>query len=904
MASDLIAHRLHPRTGLDFPPQFSSTLTCIRIPNFEFYSGRIVRFNMSPKQPRHIELWSPNSPVVPYCPGEHIFGFRPCALDGLPEPSARRQDGSLGRFDHTLYPQFFSRDLPWQPFVAPPPDEFYNCEIDWMSFERYWTIDPLAGEFQGSIGSFFLTLIMRRVNDLETRLAAVDAKITNDHYLHSVRPSPIDQTVFPVLKKTVSFYTALDLVTRLQRQCRETRAFIHYAEAYLRCPPYTASHMPAELETTIRLPLASSSGYIGVWANGMEIWEVAWYARRAGVPLFFAAELTQEQVLQMSGRAQIMTFAERTVIQNLVSPSSITPYQSLHSSYRTCPPIYHVNVPLTLGIPDEGSFSTSYTSFQVDASSSSQGWIGAIYLAMSDRMAHKFNQQKRAALMLPFQAYLDRTRTHLPVVTRPARHVPNEGMGPLDNHWGSGSGWNAETSLTWGVTNHDSWDTVENFPKPAEDSPPLYTARPSIPQNSVERCQFKELERVVLGSELRVPWIKPPPVAYKGTRTQRWPCYLLVDVIDCPDEVQCLRERYPYAFKMIGRNNDDRREAAFRWYDRHLQRILLFPGGGHLKFPTGYCSRTQIFGVPVPKYPFFCDFNDRLVFHTSSYWMYPGQDEGNNRDRADTPPDPSKLPLRNEVNVLEETIWEEVDDVDSDFIPVPVRPRSPRAPEDADPVPPYDAPTASEPKATMQDSIMSIDGYPAPSLHEHHLPSESMQVDYVDSAAPAAQEPSFPMSLTRSSAITRDSTLALVTEPFCSSAMHVDSTVVSTIQEPSSTGLTPSVVPQVNSPITPSASIATRNAATSSTVVGSRETRQLTKSQVRKRRRVVLTTSNMLRDLGFNVEGDYGQPTWDAPEWTEAGVRRRIMQDVGATPTSVRTRRPDRSVASVNSFSS
>lgn len=102
MLSVHLHSRIRAHHGYELEPEFDSTMICCRLPNFLFYSGRIVRFDTRKLGSSHqLELWSPNCPLIPYFPGQRRPFFSPMDANGLPPPSYRCIDGSLGRFDHT-----------------------------------------------------------------------------------------------------------------------------------------------------------------------------------------------------------------------------------------------------------------------------------------------------------------------------------------------------------------------------------------------------------------------------------------------------------------------------------------------------------------------------------------------------------------------------------------------------------------------------------------------------------------------------------------------------------------------------------------------------------------------------------------------------------------------------------
>jgi hypothetical protein len=78
----------------------------LRLPNFEEYSGRLVR-----SRGQMWELRSPNSLQLPHYPGGPEMNHCP-KMAILPQN--RKCDGHLGRFDYTVSPQVWG--MPWWPW--------------------------------------------------------------------------------------------------------------------------------------------------------------------------------------------------------------------------------------------------------------------------------------------------------------------------------------------------------------------------------------------------------------------------------------------------------------------------------------------------------------------------------------------------------------------------------------------------------------------------------------------------------------------------------------------------------------------------------------------------------------------------------------------------------------------
>lgn len=869
MTIQRVLGRLPPHFDLAPEPQFDSTLTCPRVPNYNYYSGRVIRYDSQGRNSRFVEVWSPNSSSIPFLAGQPRALVRIRETDGLPDPRLRRRDGSLGRFDHTLFAQFYSSSHPWWPFIAPPPSELHNCAMDWRSFEMFWnTSNSSDSSDHGRIHEGYVKLLRRRSDELVQRLNEATSKYRvcpSD----LIPPDPIDTTVLGLLEGELSFYVALDVVSRLQRQLRENRAYEHYLLLSNQHPRYSLSSMPEESETAAPLPRANA-GYIGVFANHMDVWDLAWYTRKARVSVFFANELEQDQFRLVERRSQIvnpfaLTYAERS------QRYDTSPYANLHYRYGSQPasPYRPSEIIPLLGLAPP--FATPPA--RMSASSSIQGWKGALCVANSDLMATRVDSQARLLLQWRYDEYLERARREHPCapLARPQASIPSvwatKSMGPWD-------GWAAAQNEQQEETN---WVDVENLLS-------QYKPQQRPPANSVERCQFQALDRIFLGGdEARIPWVRPPAVSYKRGKTAHWDHFILTPIEECPDEMNDLRGRYDYAFRAIGKRNDDLNDTGARWYDRERGRILHFPCRGHLQFPLGYTSEVALFGAPAPKYPFFSYFNEKFSYRTASYWMYTDA-SATGQGRTDPPPQVDSMVQISEVGlsaITGQTRWigEDTEEEDSlslsltatpnveDNDPVPVYQSQ------QEPVPPYigDAMNVDKPVTTTADGDETHEDRPSYSQSStiNGTPALLRRDEVNPSHAPLPPVPTVPTlqpaNVTAAANVTipqppvTNSTPALRREE--ANPIHVSPSPVLTTSQLTNVSNTPTTAANVTIP----PAVATNLAESTGMSVGQR----------RRRRRLIHETQKILGMMGHNLTGTYDTKFWES---TDSQPLRQVQQ--------------------------
>ena len=288
----------------------------------------------------------------------------------------------------------------------------------------------------GRIYFEYLTNLRKRCNTILERVDKMNKEVPNNHLLLTRRPTAIDLGNLTALDGVVSFYDTLDVVTKIQRQVLETRGFLRYVEVSFRFAHYSAESMPDETDVSPNL-LMSSPAFIGIWANGMHIWDLVWYTRVAKVPVFFAADIPPVIFFTIQHRALRFSYFERTYAQ-CFQHDNTTPYTSLHRRYRTsCHAIdQDLDYARQMGLP---SFSVVCAVDRL-ASSLLQGYTGMISPSVTFRMGTlTLDRSRQSRLWEIFHNYVSAHRTPLVIQssqsssTSEGESWTSEGMGPWDN---------------------------------------------------------------------------------------------------------------------------------------------------------------------------------------------------------------------------------------------------------------------------------------------------------------------------------------------------------------------------------------------------------------------------------------------------------------------------------------
>ncbi|KAJ7258400.1 hypothetical protein B0H12DRAFT_1232300 [Mycena haematopus] len=132
----------------------------------------------------------------------------------------------------------------------------------------------------------------------------------------------------------------------------------------------------------------------------------------------------------------------------------------------------------------------------------------------------------------------------------------------------------------------------------------------------------------------RVKWLRPPAV--KALKQKKWTTFR-ESVMELTDEVYMLE---------LGKHSNDRHLGIGEtiWYDRHLQRRLIFEGTPELPSDSGLTTEDE-YGRPVPAWPFRYKSNEKFLFRSASLWMYPRESPASGYvGRVASPPEARLLP--------------------------------------------------------------------------------------------------------------------------------------------------------------------------------------------------------------------------------------------------------------------
>ncbi|KAK6997081.1 hypothetical protein R3P38DRAFT_2564477, partial [Favolaschia claudopus] len=134
-------------------------------------------------------------------------------------------------------------------------------------------------------------------------------------------------------------------------------------------------------------------------------------------------------------------------------------------------------------------------------------------------------------------------------------------------------------------------------------SAPTIEPAPGASSTKSDKYAHPELEKRVIHPD-RVAWIVPPAVAV-AEREGKWAKYELTEL-----------ESGRTAFVYRGKGKEP--EADEKFFDRVKKRRLYL---GEYDVPTGVLNK-EVFGVPVPRYPFVIVDGNREKMEKPSFWMY------------------------------------------------------------------------------------------------------------------------------------------------------------------------------------------------------------------------------------------------------------------------------------------
>ena len=256
-----------------FDTSFSFTLTT----PFN-YTGRDVLHRS-----RRFELWSPNSSRLPVYPG-----LTPANFNMIPPLQYPRVDGSGGRFDWTLNPQYFVTNRLHLPFIMTPEHASrtptYLPEFAYLT--SVWISHPIPARTRGILSREFITALSGRAATLEEqRVAAVrDIPDCWEYLKFLVSEAPTVDTLSSFVVE-MEWEECVSQVTVVQRQLREKQAWLKMLKA-LRSTSWSFDIAPVVGDINITPALDS---FMGCWVNGARERPIRWLLH-LGIPCFIIHE--------------------------------------------------------------------------------------------------------------------------------------------------------------------------------------------------------------------------------------------------------------------------------------------------------------------------------------------------------------------------------------------------------------------------------------------------------------------------------------------------------------------------------------------------------------------------------------------------------------------------------------
>ncbi|KAK7459478.1 hypothetical protein VKT23_009461 [Stygiomarasmius scandens] len=259
------------RSGMDFIA-----------PRTDFYTGRMMSYYeegedaLSSDAVLKLELYSRNSAQSPFFPG--------LSKQNTSNPTTKRVDGSLGRFDHCKNPQYFDSSRPYYPFIARPSSNLcsFPAPEDVPAY-LVWECSPYPCYQKGRILPKYHAALMDRTWKLRLQIRDISLDKNANSWpefkaSQPLKPDPCNW------EEEMDFEDFVDNLVPLQRWIKEISAWIEMGLALKRLP----------LEPLLQLPESditeANDQLLGVWINGMKEQEVAWFWMNK-VPLFLVHEV-------------------------------------------------------------------------------------------------------------------------------------------------------------------------------------------------------------------------------------------------------------------------------------------------------------------------------------------------------------------------------------------------------------------------------------------------------------------------------------------------------------------------------------------------------------------------------------------------------------------------------------
>ncbi|GLB45573.1 hypothetical protein LshimejAT787_2400310 [Lyophyllum shimeji] len=229
--------------------------------------------------------WSPNSTVKAFLPG-----IPPPTFLSTPavNPSQRRFDGSLGRFDWTVAPQLvgnrFWRALCLRPRIG------YGRRQEFPEYESLTNLWISKDRDVGRIAPEYISRLQTRLADLDSKIAACSPMRGSYVQFWDSRPRDPSPAAIGALSHITRWADAVDTGVAVQRDIKEKAAWLEFASR-LRTESWNTSL--ARVQNSGVPP--AHDVYLGAWINGGRKSESLWLLAQ-GVPVFIAHRLEPEEI--------------------------------------------------------------------------------------------------------------------------------------------------------------------------------------------------------------------------------------------------------------------------------------------------------------------------------------------------------------------------------------------------------------------------------------------------------------------------------------------------------------------------------------------------------------------------------------------------------------------------------
>jgi hypothetical protein len=253
-----------------FDTSFSFTLS-----NKFNYTGRDVQH-----RGRRFELWSPNSSRLPVYPG-----LSPADFNMTPPLRYPRTDGSGGRFDWTLHPQYFDANRLHLPFIMTPESAVSSQHLPEFTYlTSQWNDHPMPAQTTGTLSREYIASLCSRAASLEEQRVAVvgDIPTSWDFLKCLVSEAPTTETLTK-FGLGMEWGECVSQVTAVQRQLREKQAWLQMLRA-LRSTNWGINISPITDDIG-----AAHEYYMGCWVNGASEKLIRWLLY-LGIPCFIIHE--------------------------------------------------------------------------------------------------------------------------------------------------------------------------------------------------------------------------------------------------------------------------------------------------------------------------------------------------------------------------------------------------------------------------------------------------------------------------------------------------------------------------------------------------------------------------------------------------------------------------------------